>query len=80
MPLYDLHTVGFWGLKNANITAAMCSFYAERSKIHRVGGGLAAPASHATVRGVRHTAVHGRLLKADWSGAVRYPAEFIEVG
>jgi hypothetical protein len=30
---------------------------------YRVGWGLAAPASHTTVRAVRHTAVHERLIK-----------------
>ena len=32
-------------------------------RVYRVGGGLTAPASHTTVRAVRHTAVHARFIK-----------------
>jgi len=42
--------------------------------LDRVGGSLAAPTSHTTVRAVRHTAVHGRRCKRgarSWRGVLR---------
>jgi hypothetical protein len=69
LPCFAYHTCGS-GCNTTPRRAPSCA----PGRPDRVGGSLAAPTSHTTVRAVRHTAVHGRRCKRgarSWRGVLR---------